>query len=147
MVICLALMSACCITQVFTRYVLNNSFTWTEELSRYLFIWMIYMSISYGIKKNAHICVEVLVDIMPRKIRPIILLIGDIITLVYCALISFFGYKISAFIYTSGQVSPAMGIPMGIVYISVPIGFSLAVIRIMQRIIGDIQGFSKKEVR
>ena len=41
-VIALALMSAVIVAQVFCRYVLNSSLSWSEELARYLFIWMIY---------------------------------------------------------------------------------------------------------
>ena len=47
--ITLALMSAIIVLQVFFRYVLNNSLAWSEELARYLFIWTIYIGISYGV--------------------------------------------------------------------------------------------------
>lgn len=57
-VVLLAAMSILIVVQVFFRYALNNSLSWTEELSRYMFIWLIYIGISYGVKMDKHICVD-----------------------------------------------------------------------------------------
>ena len=64
-VIFLALMSIIIVLQVFFRYVLNNSLSWSEELARYLFIWMIYIGISLGVKMDKHICVDAVYTFMP----------------------------------------------------------------------------------
>ena len=68
-VIFLALMSIIIVLQVFFRYVLNNSLSWSEELARYLFIWMIYIGISYGVKLDKHICVDAVYTFMPKSIK------------------------------------------------------------------------------
>ena len=61
----LALMSAIIVAQVFFRYVLNNSLSWSEELARYLFIWTIYIGISYGVKMDKHVAVDAVYSYMP----------------------------------------------------------------------------------
>ena len=50
----LALMSIIIVVQVFFRYVLQNSLQWSEEIARYMFIWLIYIGISYGVKTDKH---------------------------------------------------------------------------------------------
>lgn len=58
MSICVALISVIAVVlglQVFMRYVMQNSLSWSEELARYLFIWLIYIGISYGAKIMRHI--------------------------------------------------------------------------------------------
>ena len=115
-VIFLALMSIIIVLQVFFRYVLNNSLSWSEELARYLFIWMIYVGISYGVKMHKHICVDAVYTFMPKSIKR-----GYAIVAV--------GMQIS-----SGQVSPAMGLPMQYVYAAPVVGMVLTVVRLVQKI-------------
>ncbi len=75
-VIALALMSAVIVAQVFCRYVLNSSLSWSEELARYLFIWMIYIGISYGVKLDKHICVDAVYTFAPKSIKRYYAIVG-----------------------------------------------------------------------
>ena len=49
--------------QVFSRYILNASLSWSEELTRYLFIWSAFISISYCIKKWISIKIDQLINV------------------------------------------------------------------------------------
>ena len=53
--------------QVFMRYVLAKSLPWPEELTRYLFIWFVFLGISYGIRYNIHIKVDIIETVFPNK--------------------------------------------------------------------------------
>ena len=53
--------------QVIMRYVMQDSLSWSEELARYVFIWMVNIGISYGVKKNRHISIDFLNTILPEK--------------------------------------------------------------------------------
>ena len=66
-VTCLALMSVIIVAQVFFRYVLKNSISWSEEIARYLFIWLIYIGISYGVKMDRHISVDAVCAMLPAE--------------------------------------------------------------------------------
>lgn len=48
--------------QVFLRYVMSSGFSWAEELSRYLFLWLMFLGISLGVQKKTHIAVTMLTD-------------------------------------------------------------------------------------
>ena len=56
-----------CVLQVFTRFVLNNSLSWTEELSRYTFIWSNFLGAIFCTKKGTHAVVTIITDSLEKK--------------------------------------------------------------------------------
>jgi len=105
--------------QVVMRYVFNNSPSWSEELVRFMFIWSTFLAAAIGIKEHIHIGIDVFVKILPQSVQKIIQ------TIVYLAIIFFSGYMIkygwAVTQMTKRQASPAIGIPMSWIYISVPV--------------------------
>ena len=84
--ICVFLMSFMTLlvfVQVVMRYVFNNSLSWSEELARYTFIWLIYIGISYGCKLRKHIKIDAALYLFPKKVRPYVVLLGDILSVSY----------------------------------------------------------------
>ena len=133
-VVFLALMSIIIVLQVFFRYVLNNSLSWSEELARYLFIWMIYVGISYGVKLDKHICVDAVYTFMPKGIKRGYAIVAYVLFLIFAVAIIYYGILVVGMQITSGQVSPAMGLPMQYVYVAPVVGMILTVIRLVQKI-------------
>ena len=133
-VVFLALMSIIIVLQVFFRYVLNNSLSWSEELARYLFIWMIYIGISYGVKLDKHICVDAVYTFMPKGIKRGYAIVAYILFLIFAVAIIYYGILVVGMQITSGQVSPAMGLPMQYVYVAPVVGMVLTVVRLVQKI-------------
>ncbi len=121
--------------QVFCRYILNNSLSWSEELTRYLFIYMAFISIAYCTKKWISIRIDQLINMFSNKVFCIMQFILNIV------LTAFFAYMTyHAFIYLlqgihSKQLSPALEIPMWSVQLAPFIGFLLATIRSFQQIL------------
>lgn len=133
-VVFLALMSIIIVLQVFFRYVLNNSLSWSEELARYLFIWMIYVGISYGVKLDKHICVDAVYTFMPKGIKRGYAIVAYVLFLIFAVAIIYYGILVVGMQISSGQVSPAMGLPMQYVYVAPVVGMILTVIRLVQKI-------------
>ncbi len=130
----LAIMSFVIVLQVFFRYVLNNSLSWSEELARYLFIWLVEIGIPYGIKMDKHICVDAVYSFLPKKIKKGYAIVGYVLTLLFALAVVYYGIQVVGMQAASGQVSPAMHVPMTIVYAAPVVGFSLSAIRLIQRI-------------
>lgn len=63
----LLIMTLVMFAAVVSRYVFNSSIVWAEELSRYLFVWFVFISASYAVITKAHIRVEALNMIIPKK--------------------------------------------------------------------------------
>ncbi|MGO4886650.1 TRAP transporter small permease [Anaerobacillus sp. MEB173] len=115
--------------QVFNRYVLSNSLTWSEELARYLFIWSIYLGVSYAVKEGRHLEISFLKTFFPFIIQKVITVIASLLTLLFCIYCVYYGIQLSSFIMGTGQTSPALKLPMYIVYAAVPVGMGLMGIR------------------
>lgn len=121
--------------QIIARYIFQNSLTWSEELVRYLFIWSAFLGVPYCINKGASLKVVQFIDYLPAKFKNIILMIDKILMVVFFTLIFVFGFLVVRNSFLSGQRSPALGMPMYTVYLSVVVGSGLAIIRVIEKII------------
>jgi len=125
--------------QVFMRYVMKSSLSWSEEIARYMFIWMVYIGISYGIKRERHVKIDAAVKLFPKKIQKYIFVLSDLIFLVFAIIIIIQSKNVAMTIFELGQISPGTGISMGYVYIAIPIGFTLVGIRLIQNVISKFR--------
>lgn len=118
---------------------LDNSLTWSEELARYCFIWLVYIGISYGVKKQRHIKVDVALLLLKEKGQIILTMIANVIFIVFALFVIRYGYDIANKLLTFGQKSPALHIPMGLVYMATPVGMGLTLLRLIQNLIKEIK--------
>ena len=130
----LSAMSLIIALQVLMRYVFQASLSWSEEIARYLFIWLIYIGISYGVKKEAHVAVTATDLFLSKTQRKWMRLVSNIVFLLFAMCIFYYGREVCAKIARLGQEAPATGIHMWVVYLAVPVGFFLTCIRLIQRI-------------
>ena len=93
--------------QVFCRYVLGQSLSWSEELTRYLFIWSGFLSVSYCSKKCLSIKIEQFVAIFPRKGKAIFKLVNHTFELIFFLYMIPFAWSYLMSAIQSGQLSPA----------------------------------------
>lgn len=134
----LIIFSAIMVIAIFLQVVmrqLDNSLPWTEELARYCFIWLVYFGISYGVKKQRHIKVDILLLILPEKGKLLLNMLSNLLFLIFASFVIYYGYDISMKLLAWGQTSPANKIPMGIVYLATPIGMGLTSIRLIQHLV------------
>ncbi|HUH58942.1 MAG TPA: TRAP transporter small permease [Candidimonas sp.] len=134
MVLLLSLMSILIGTQVFMRYVLNDSLAWSEELARYCFIWATYIGVACGVKRNAHICVEAVVHKFSPVYQRYAAIFSHLLFIVFSIMVMKEGYALTVKIFMFGQKSSAMGLPMGWIYMAPTVGFGLVILRLLQRI-------------
>lgn len=121
--------------QVIMRYVFNNSLSWPEEISRYLFIWFVYIGVSYSVKENNHLRIDILLLYMNDPVKKILQIIGDLAFLIFNIIMVVGGYGVFQKILRTGQTSPALLLPMAFVYLSLPIGFLLSIFRMIEKYI------------
>ena len=133
-VVLLSSMTFVLAVQVFMRYVMNNSLSWSEELARYMFVWLIYISISYGAQSIKHIKIDAAMALFPAKWRRWVLIIGDVLFLGFCLFICWTAWGIIGRQLKLEQNSPAMQMPMWILYAAPMVGFGLTAIREAQTI-------------
>lgn len=116
--------------QFFTRYLLNDSAAWTEEIARYLLICVVFIGAVGAVRKNNHIQVDFFYHILPAK------LVRSMSTVIDLLRISFFAYACWMtwnLIQRIGfQPMSVVDLPMGIVYSVVLLGFVLMTGRAVQ---------------
>ncbi|WP_227935199.1 TRAP transporter small permease [Alkalihalobacillus deserti] len=127
-------------TQVFMRYVLGDSLTWSEEVARYLFIWMIYIGVSYGVKKGKHLGVDAFPMMFEKKGKLIIDMITTIAFFIFAVVISYYGFDI---VLRVTRESAALELPMGWVYAAPVVGMVLTAIRLVQKFIWQVKELKK----
>ena len=109
--------------QFFTRYALNDSASWTEEIARYLLIATAFVGATMNVRKNNHIQVDFLYRLLPRAVtRPLS-------TLVDALRVAFLGYCVWLTVALTMKIGSSrmaiVDLPMGIVYAFVGLGFAL----------------------
>ncbi|WP_049693743.1 TRAP transporter small permease [Planococcus versutus] len=130
--ISMALMVILIFVQVFTRYIMGDALSWTEEASRYLFIWLIFLSIGISFIEKKHISIDIISDRLPKKAQ---IILQQSIFLILIALSVFLligGWDLVEQMQTFKQKSATLQVPMWIVYLSLPIGFLFAILRLIQ---------------
>jgi len=136
--ICVALMSIMTLlifVQVIMRYVFSSSLSWSEELARYLFIWLIYLGISYGCKIRKHIKIDAALGLFPKNTRKYVVILGDIVFFAFAIYIMVTGYELVLMQIKLTKVSPALQVPLQYVAAAPMIGFGLAAFRQVQTIV------------
>src|ERR1044072_5953999 len=75
--------------QFFTRYVLNDSLSWTEEIARYGLMWIVFIGGAMGTRRNTHTAVELLANVMkPGPLRAVLLAFVDLVKLAFLGLLA-----------------------------------------------------------
>ncbi len=142
-VVLMLVMTAVIFVQVIMRYIFSNSLSWSEELARYIFIWIIYLSISFGAKRLSHIKIESALLLFPKKLRPYIVCLGDLIVFAFCIHVVYTGW--GNMILQNRSKSAALGIPMSMIYAAPVVGFFLTAIREVQVMLNRVRELRKGE--
>jgi C4-dicarboxylate transporter DctQ subunit len=128
----LTVMTLISFSQVVARYVFNYSFTWALELVTYLFAWLIFLGMSYGVRVGGHIGVDVLVkSLSPRPARALGA-VAAALCMVYAAIVFYGGWIYVAKMIEIGIMAQDIPIPQWVPRLILPIGFGLLFIRFAQ---------------
>jgi TRAP-type C4-dicarboxylate transport system permease small subunit len=114
--------------QVFTRFVLRDPSSWTEELATYLMIWVGLLGASVALRRGAHLGIDYFVShFSPRKRTVTEVFVFLVVAAFSILVLGIGGINLVRETLTRGQTSPALGVEMGYVYLALPIsGFFLA---------------------
>jgi TRAP-type C4-dicarboxylate transport system permease small subunit len=138
-----ALMVLIIFVQVIMRYIFNNSLSWSEELGKFLFVWLSWIGISIGAKRNEHIKITMLTDKLSPSARKIVDIISEIIVIAICSVTTYYGISLvisQAPVYYAGiKISMSWG------YLSVVVGCILMILRSIISIISIASLAPRKE--
>lgn len=129
--------------QIIYRFVLLKPIPWSEELARYLFVWITFLGSGVAVKNKGHVGVELVIDRLPKELRKISLIIAFIVCVVFCILMVTNGVTMVQ--RTMNQRSAAMSMPMSYAYIAIPIGFILMAMNFLVHIFQLMRGEEEEQ--
>lgn len=121
--------------QVVMRYIFHNSLAWSEELARYLFLYLIWIGAAYAVKREQHLRIEIILNRIPKEKLKTFENFIYFIWLGFSVFLFISSLNMTMDVFASGQLSPEMRIPMGYAYISIPLGTGLMCFRIIQKML------------
>lgn len=115
-----------CFVNVVARHVFNHPFVWSDELSLYLLVWLVFFSAALCLLKGEHVYVEALRDHIGGLLRLIWDLVVDVLIVVFMAIHSYYAYVLCQ--TARIDISATLGVSRTWVYVGVLIGSLLCVI-------------------
>lgn len=122
----LIIMTLAVFAQVISRFILEHPLAWSEELSRYVMIWITFLGASLAIEKKAHPMIEIFAGYLPGRAKQMAQIIAMLFSSVFYSMLIYFGGQFA--VRSFGQLTPAMGLPIGYVYLIIPISGVLLLI-------------------
>lgn len=106
--------------QVFTRYILKNPSSWSEELVSYLFAWMALLGASVVTGERGHMNIPVVVEKMGAGAQKFFNIFAEVIAFLFSAIILTYG-GVQITNLAMGQLTSSLGVPVGVFYIVLPL--------------------------
>lgn len=136
--LCVILVAIVTVTfiQVLFRYLFHLSLAWSEELARYLFLWLAALASAYAFKTRSHFALRFLVNRFQKKIQDAL---GALVTLIISLFLAVFIWKSVAFTFSmANQVSPSTQMSMALPYSSAVVGGALMLYYVLRNWWSDI---------
>ena len=134
--------------QILCRYFFNNSLIWSEEFCRYCYIYFMFIGTALAVRERSELRVDAVASLLPKKARQVLNVMVDIVVFLMLVYLSYWSIPMVQSMYHQGGHSPALKLPVFIVYMSVPVGFFLSAFRYLQKfflMFKDASNKSKKE--
>ena len=128
----LAVMVSVAFVNVVTRYAIIYPLAWTEEITVSMFVWIVLLGASTAFRKNAHLSMTFIYDLMPLPLKKISFLISNAMCLVFFALLAWLGTIQVLDEMDLSVTSEALAIPTAIYSAGIPVFSVLIIVRILQ---------------
>lgn len=122
--------------QVFNRYVLNRSLSWSEEFQKFTHVWLVYLAIPIGYRRGSHIGMDIIRRLFPIKLQTVLEILTNLLWLLLAGVMVY--YTLVVMEVAKRQTSPGMGIRMDYAYLGLVIGGAyLAFVVLRQLFFGE----------
>jgi TRAP-type C4-dicarboxylate transport system permease small subunit len=122
----LALISADLLAGIFSRYVLERTFVWYDEVARAGFMWLVFLGAAVAVRRGAHFGLHVFADMLPPPARRPVLLLAPLTLAVFSGAIAWLGWQLMQ--HGAAQTTAVMGMPVSWIYAAMPVGGALMAI-------------------
>jgi TRAP-type C4-dicarboxylate transport system permease small subunit len=124
-------------SNVIARYFLNASIAWSDEVSRFMFIWLVFIGAVVAYMRNDHLGLDILIKYLPKKASQTLVLIADLLVLFALVVLLNGGIQMTADSFASGWVSSAVQLPYGYIYLVGPISAFFLILENLLKTVTD----------
>lgn len=138
--ISMLLMTVITFSNVISRYVLHQSWSFTEEITTNLFVWVTFLGASVATKRKGHLGLSILTDYLPPVLKKAAIAFTVLCSVVLFSILFKYGVDMVKSQSITGQTSPALGWPEWIFGISVPVGALILIFRFLELGYQELKG-------
>jgi C4-dicarboxylate transporter DctQ subunit len=131
-ILCLSVLTILVPIEVFLRYFFGKSLYITEEFTRYLMVWVVFLASSLALKEDSHISIGILVNRFHNRSRSWVNLIAQLLLLTFLVFLMIEG--IIALRFQMDQIIPSLGLPIFWFYLAIPVGSSLMILNLLPKV-------------
>lgn len=135
-IILMVLMSVVCMMNVVCRFILSIPMIWGDELMRYCSIWLVFTLSPALVVQKMHLMVDMTTLLMPKPLWKPMLVLGNVLCSLFMAVL--LPQAIKLVMLSRAEVSVAMGLPMPLVYLCIPVGVFLMLLCFIRVLIGEL---------
>ncbi|MGB3634101.1 MAG: TRAP transporter small permease [Rubrobacteraceae bacterium] len=128
--------------EVVRRYVFDAATTWGEETAVYAFVWMTYIAAAKVAKERSHLSVDILVGRMGRHGKFVSAMISDVCFFILAAVVFYYSLVTIPSSIQYGQTMLGVDLPIALATASVPVGWLLVIVRVVQRSVKTIREYT-----
>jgi TRAP-type C4-dicarboxylate transport system permease small subunit len=122
--------------QVFSRFVLNSTPSWSEEIQIFGHIWLVFLAIPIAYRRGAHITVEAIRRVLAPWMNRALDLINELLWVGFAIATAYYSYRVS--LVTGNSVSPGLEIPMSYPYYGMILGSVYLLLVVVRRLTGEL---------
>lgn len=122
---------------------LASDLAWIEEAVRLMNVYLVFLALGLALERGRHVAVDTWRSSIARTTRLPLRKIIDAVGLVFALYLVWIGYKMTGFVFGTGQRSPTLGLPMGWIYVAPTVGFGLLALRYLLSLAGTIDRFAE----
>jgi TRAP-type C4-dicarboxylate transport system permease small subunit len=127
-----AAMCAVGLLQVFNRFVLNSSLSWSEEFQIYCHVWIVFLAIAIAYRRGAHLSVESFSGMLPPRARRVFDVVIELLWIWFAVALAYLGWRVSE--VAKLQSSPGLEIPMSYPYYGMVVGGAYLLFVVLRRL-------------
>ena len=139
MTITFYLMSGLMVLQVILRFVFHTGFAWGEEVSCFIFVWLVFLSISYAVLNGRHISIDFIRELFPVPIKKAVMIIVDVVAMVMFALFLKDAMLVVEHAIYYGDTDQTLSANLSVVYSAAVVGYALMEIRMIQSLVWKLR--------
>lgn len=121
-----------------TGRLIGNSAPWTEELTRYIFIWMIFLGIGIGFRKGESARVTVFLNILPKIFKKLSIYFYTGGTILFFLFMLVAGINLIIQQGNMNETSTVLALPMWLIGLSIPVAAVVGILNVFQSLLYDI---------